>query len=108
MPDSSQLIKEPAVFTLEDDERAQVTTLVERLVTAFPAAGGIECLRAATLQSRQLPERLLEFLLGIRSREAAAAFVVSGFAVDDDSIGPTPPGWAGSPTLVQPAPRRPG
>jgi enduracididine beta-hydroxylase len=96
MPGSSRLMTEPAVFTLEDGELAKVTSLVERLVTA-PSAGGTEYLRTVTLQSRRLPERLLEFLLATRSREGAATFVVSGFAVDDNSIGPTPPGWGRQP-----------
>jgi enduracididine beta-hydroxylase len=96
MPDSSQLIEEPAVFTLEDDELAEVTSLVERLVAGFPAVAGIDYLRNATLLSHHLPERLLEFLLDIQSEEVAA-FVVSGFAVDDNSIGPTPSGWGRQP-----------
>jgi Fe(II)/alpha-ketoglutarate-dependent arginine beta-hydroxylase len=98
MPDSSEVIEEPEVFLLKDDELAEATSLVEQLVAAFPGGGETEYLRAATLQSHHLPERLLEFLLGIRSREDAAAFVVSGFVVDDSAIGPTPAGWGRQPS----------
>jgi enduracididine beta-hydroxylase len=97
MPDCSRLTEEPAVFVLRHPELAEVTGLIERLATTVPVGEEIACLRAAAVHSHHLPERLLEFLHGVRSREAAAAFVVSGFAVDDDSIGPTPSGWGRQP-----------
>jgi len=81
------------MFVLAKDEAAEVTELIKRLLAIFPSAEGIEFLRALALQSHDLPERLRAFLLGMRSQEVAAAFLISGFSVDDDSIGPTPHGW---------------
>ena len=97
MPDSAQLIGVPASFVLDENEAAEVTQLVERLLAIFPSAEGDDFLHAIALQSHRLPERLREFILGMRSKETAAAFTVSGFTVNDAAIGPTPYGWGQQP-----------
>jgi Fe(II)/alpha-ketoglutarate-dependent arginine beta-hydroxylase len=97
MPAGVRLVREPAVFVLGEDEKAQVTRLIERLLPAFPGRAGIGFLNTIALQSHNLPEKLRAFLLEMRFRESAAAFAVSGYAVDDGSIGPTPHGWGKQP-----------
>jgi enduracididine beta-hydroxylase len=81
------------VFILNNDEVTAANQLIGRLLQGFPAAAGSDFLHAVSLQSHRLPERLLAFLLDIRSKETAATFVVSGFPVDDTLIGPTPHRW---------------
>jgi enduracididine beta-hydroxylase len=93
MPNSTRLIQEPAVFALDDHEMADAAGLIARLLAAHPTAQGAGFLRAVTLHSHELPERLRSFLLAMRAQETVAGFVVSGFPVDDGAIGPTPHGW---------------
>lgn len=97
MPDSTQVVNEPAVFVLAEHETADVARLIQRLLAAFPVGGGSEFLRAAALHSHELPRRLRSFLLTMRCQETFATSVVSKFPIADDSIGPTPHGWGMQP-----------
>jgi Fe(II)/alpha-ketoglutarate-dependent arginine beta-hydroxylase len=88
---------EPSRFQLSPAELAVIDQLVARACETYPSAESDEFLRAAVLDGQELPRRLRDFLLEMRSAESAAACVVSGFAVDDAAVGPTPHDWAGQP-----------
>ncbi|MGH3158219.1 MAG: hypothetical protein ACRDNF_16815, partial [Streptosporangiaceae bacterium] len=105
MPGSARLTREhagqqasgPARFVLRPSEVIAAERLVMRLLTRFPVDEDDAFARAACLHSYDLPRRLRAFLLDMRAHESAPAFVVSGFGVDDDAIGPTPPRWGAQP-----------
>ncbi|CAL9674337.1 Enduracididine beta-hydroxylase (plasmid) [Streptomyces sp. enrichment culture] len=93
----SSLSSEVDQLGLSREEITEIDNLVDPLLVNFPDASGTEFMRAVALLSHALPERLRAFLLDMRTRESAAACVISGFDVDDKAIGPTPAGWTGQP-----------
>ncbi len=91
---------EPARFILTAAEADLVARKVSDTVAAHRTRTPDESerfFRAAALDAQELPRRLREFLLTLRTAEPAAACVVSGFRVDDREIGPTPVDWARQP-----------
>jgi Fe(II)/alpha-ketoglutarate-dependent arginine beta-hydroxylase len=80
---------------LMPDEAAVCHRLTEQVLAAGSSAGSADFLRDVACRGHELPRRLRRFLIDMRTRERAAAWVVSGFAVDDGAIGPTPEHWSG-------------
>jgi len=79
--------------------------LLSELAKGYPDIEDAELIRRAPLLARALPERLLGFLQEFRLAEPSALCVVSGLAVDQERLGPTPEHWResqhDSPTFAQ-------
>ncbi|MEY9944738.1 guanitoxin biosynthesis L-enduracididine beta-hydroxylase GntD [Kitasatospora sp. GAS1066B] len=83
-------------FTLSPEERDQARAAVAGLAAELEALAdksGTEFFRALPVAARRLPERLLRFLEAFRREEPAGGFVLSGWTVVDDELGPTPAHW---------------
>ncbi|MDH6131811.1 L-asparagine oxygenase [Kitasatospora sp. MAA4] len=86
-------------FTLSPEERDQARAAVAGLASeldeldARADRSGTGFFRALPVAARRLPERLLRFLEAFRREEPAGGFVLSGWTVVDDELGPTPAHW---------------
>ncbi|MFC0096759.1 guanitoxin biosynthesis L-enduracididine beta-hydroxylase GntD [Micromonospora marina] len=87
----------PGRLDLTPEEAAQVHDLVDTLRAAHGTADSSAFLRDVAVAGGQLPARLRRFLTELRTAEQHATCVISGFQVDDASIGPTPAGWSHQP-----------
>jgi Fe(II)/alpha-ketoglutarate-dependent arginine beta-hydroxylase len=70
--------------------------LLTGIAKAHDTIEDIELLRQAPLLARSLPAHLLEFLEEFRLGEPSALCVISGLAVDEAQLGPTPTHWRDS------------
>jgi L-asparagine oxygenase len=77
-------------LALDAAEQAAVEHVVQEALSAYSSADDQQFLRRVPVLTRRLPERLVGHLADFRLEEAAGACVVSGLAVDDASIGPSP------------------
>jgi L-asparagine oxygenase len=77
-------------LALDAAEQAAVEHVVQNALSAYSAADDQEFLRRVPVLTRRLPERLVGHLADFRLEEAAGGCVVSGLAVDDADIGPSP------------------
>lgn len=83
-------------FTLSPGERDQTRAAVSGLAPGLDALAersGTELIQELPVAARRLPERLLRFLDAFRREEPAGGFVLGGWTVDDDELGPTPAHW---------------
>lgn len=74
-------------------EDARLVAEVVAAAASYGAADSPAVLDAATTLAHDLPLALRRFLNDVRLSERFACCVVSGFAVDDGAIGPTPEHW---------------
>jgi Fe(II)/alpha-ketoglutarate-dependent arginine beta-hydroxylase len=85
------------VYELDDAERFRIDELVNEIRARYATASDPDLLfRAATLAAN-LPSGLVDFLRTFELCESSAGVVVTGFAVDDKAIGPTPAHWSSQP-----------
>lgn len=83
----------PVEYTLDDDERAELVAIAQKLIGDGDDATAAEFYDRSWPVAEQLPANLRHFLADFRRREPASACLVHGFPVDDAEIGPTPPHW---------------
>jgi Fe(II)/alpha-ketoglutarate-dependent arginine beta-hydroxylase len=81
-------------IVMTPEELAQTRALVGELAQRYASAEDEEFLNEADVLSHELPRRLRKELRNFRLFEPESAMlVVSGWAVDDEKIGPTPEHW---------------
>jgi len=78
---------------LSREDLDEVIPLVERIAREHPYVEDPLLLDAARLYAHELPISLKRFLERFRLEEPSAVAIVSGFPVDDEAIGMTPPHW---------------
>jgi L-asparagine oxygenase len=81
-------------YDLSAVEVAQLEALLTELVYTDHDPGNPSFHDHAWEFVARLPWGLRDFLHGFRQNEAAAAITISGFPVDDGSVGPTPGVWS--------------
>jgi L-asparagine oxygenase len=82
------------VYDLSQPEKGAVETLVQRLSGTYETGEALEFVRDARhLAFSGLPDGLLRFLEDFYHSEPAAGCLITGFAVDDNHVGPTPLHW---------------
>lgn len=81
-------------FILDGDEVASIKKLVDEIAAKFDSVEDPELLSHAPVWAQELPRRLRAALVEFRLTEPDCAhFVISGFPIDEDEIGPTPAHW---------------
>lgn len=81
-------------FILDGDEVASIKKLVDEIAAKFDSVEDPELLSHAPVWAQELPRRLRAALVEFRLMEPDCAhFVISGFPIDEDEIGPTPEHW---------------
>lgn len=81
-------------FVLTNEEVASLKTLIRNISEKYEAAEDPEYLLEASLWAQQMPWRLRAALNRFKLTEPdSACFILSGYPVDDDKIGPTPEHW---------------
>jgi Fe(II)/alpha-ketoglutarate-dependent arginine beta-hydroxylase len=81
-------------LTLDRSEVAAVKQLLSTLAATYDSAEHADFLLESTLLAHELPRRLRAALNSFRLTEPdSAMFVVSGYPVDEERIGPTPEHW---------------
>lgn len=83
-------------LSLSPDENAALVPVLSEIAKEYQTIEDEELNRHAPVHARRLPARLLEFLEDFRLREPSALCRVSGLAVDEAGLGPTPPHWRDS------------
>lgn len=83
-------------LTLTSDENEALFPMLTELAKSYETIEDLELIRQAPVLARGLPTRLLEFLEDYRLREPSALCVISGLAVDEEELGPTPTHWRDS------------
>lgn len=86
-------VEAPHVYELSAAELRCIEELIEELAAAGEDPGGEDFYRRPWELVPRLPEGLRCFLHEFRAQEPTAAAVIRGLPVDDEAIGPTPPGW---------------
>jgi Fe(II)/alpha-ketoglutarate-dependent arginine beta-hydroxylase len=81
-------------YTLSDREVREVENLANEVVSKWHSTSESMFFQDITLYAQELPRQLREFMLEMKYSERAAACIVSGLPVDDQSIGRTPAHWA--------------
>ncbi|HEX2641376.1 MAG TPA: guanitoxin biosynthesis L-enduracididine beta-hydroxylase GntD, partial [Thermoanaerobaculia bacterium] len=91
-------------IVLTDSEVEQIRALLDGLAGLFESVEDDDFLRQAAILAHELPRRLRVHLNDFRLLEPTSAIcLISGYPVDEERIGPTPPHWKNrvkpSPTL---------
>lgn len=85
-------------LVLSEPELAEIRGLIDEIVARHGSAEAADFLDEASVYAHQLPLRVRRFLNAYRTQEPTfGASVLSGYPVDDDRIGNTPPHWKGKP-----------
>jgi enduracididine beta-hydroxylase len=81
-------------FTINADELPSIRQLLAAAAARYDSAEDPDLLQDSTLLAHELPRRLRAALNSFRLTEPdSALFIVSGYPVDEDKIGPTPEHW---------------
>ncbi|MGW4393671.1 arginine beta-hydroxylase, Fe(II)/alpha-ketoglutarate-dependent [Amycolatopsis nivea] len=83
-------------LALSPEENAALGPVLAEIAKEHDTIEDAGLIRRAPLHARRLPVRLLEFLEDFRLREPSALCLVSGLAVDEEELGPTPAHWRDS------------
>lgn len=83
-------------LALTAEDNAVLAPMLAELAKAYDTIEDSELIRRAPVLARHLPETLLEFLADFRIGEPSALGMVSGLAVDEERLGPTPTHWRNS------------
>ncbi|WP_433389496.1 arginine beta-hydroxylase, Fe(II)/alpha-ketoglutarate-dependent [Micromonospora sp. KLBMP9576] len=83
-------------LALTPEDNAGIGPLLTDLAKEHASIEDPRLIRRAPVLARSLPPRLLEFLEEYRLGEPSALCRVSGLAVDEAALGPTPPHWRDS------------
>jgi Fe(II)/alpha-ketoglutarate-dependent arginine beta-hydroxylase len=92
-------------LTLTTADNETLVPMLAEIAASYDDIENLELIRCAPVLARELPAHLLEFLEEYRLTEPSALCLVSGLAVDEDVLGPTPEHWrdsqCGSPAFRQ-------
>jgi len=80
-------------ISLSAEEVSAVKGLLSEVRSQYASVEDGEFLRHSHLIAHELPRRLRAFLCDFKSSESSGACLVSGYPVDDRSLGRTPPHW---------------
>jgi Fe(II)/alpha-ketoglutarate-dependent arginine beta-hydroxylase len=83
-------------LTLTPEDNQELFPMLAELAKSYDTIEDPELIRLAPVLARALPTRLLEFLEDYRLREPSALCLISGVAVDEEELGPTPLHWRDS------------
>lgn len=83
---------------LDSEARARIDNIISELTSLGLPSTDPALLESAVVLAHELPRELRAHLVGLRLREPAGALLVSGFAVNDGRLGPTPPHWRDAPS----------
>jgi Fe(II)/alpha-ketoglutarate-dependent arginine beta-hydroxylase len=83
-------------LALTPEDNAVLLPMLTELAKAYDTIENLELIRRAPVLARSLPVQLLEFLEEFRIGEPSALCVISGLAVDEEWLGPTPTHWRDS------------
>jgi len=83
-------------LALTAEDNAVLSPMLTDLAKRYDTVEDSELARRAPVLARALPVHLLEFLEEFRIGEPAALCVISGLAVDEAQLGPTPTHWRDS------------
>lgn len=79
--------------TLQHEEVEAIRELLDELAARYDSTESAEFQDAAPLAAQELPLRLRRAFAEFKLREPASVMIVSGWPVDQEAIGPTPPHW---------------
>jgi hypothetical protein len=98
---SKQSLEPVARYELSSDDAARIRSLAERMTPENPGILTEGRLRRLALASHQLPRSVLAALVDFRlTGRPSGGFIISGLAISDDALGPTPLSMRGvAPTL---------
>lgn len=83
---------------LESAEKVAISELTDRLAARFDSVEHPAFGAAASLLAHELPARLRASLLEFKRREpTSGVFLLAGYDVDDERLGPTPRSWSSRP-----------
>ncbi|MER7455811.1 arginine beta-hydroxylase, Fe(II)/alpha-ketoglutarate-dependent [Micromonospora sp. NPDC126480] len=92
-------------LALTSADNAAVAPMLADVTRQYDTIENEDLIRRAPVLARELPAHLLEFLEEFRLGEPSALCVVSGLAVNEEDLGPTPTHWRdsqhGSPAFRQ-------
>jgi Fe(II)/alpha-ketoglutarate-dependent arginine beta-hydroxylase len=83
-------------LTLTPEDNALLSPMLADLAKEYDTIENAELQLRAPVLARSLPTHLLEFLEEYRFGEPSALCMVSGLAVDEERLGPTPTHWRDS------------
>jgi Fe(II)/alpha-ketoglutarate-dependent arginine beta-hydroxylase len=83
-------------LTLTPEDNTLFAPLLTELAKAYETIEDPDLIRQAPVLARSLPVQVLEFLEEFRIGEPSALCLLSGLAVDEEELGPTPPHWRDS------------
>lgn len=83
-------------LTLTPEDNALLSPMLADLAKEYDTIENVELASRAPVLARSLPAHLLEFLEEYRFGEPSALCMVSGLAVDEERLGPTPTHWRDS------------
>ena len=85
-------------YDLAAADRRGIEQVISNLAGLGLPADEPALLEAAVVAAHELPRPLREQLVALRLRELTSTLLVSGFAVDDNELGPTPGHWRDVPS----------
>ncbi len=96
----------PVQYNLGSDDRADISNIIKEICKRHSTVEDPEFLSCVNVYAHELPRAIREFLNEFRLKDEDSDYaVVSGFPIDNKSIGPTPSHWdnrsAVSPTLKE-------
>lgn len=80
-------------LSLQEDDRAAIEELTGELAQRFDTVESPDFQRECRTYAQELPRAVRSALNEYHRAERSGMFVLSGLAVDDDGLGPTPPHW---------------
>ncbi len=83
-------------LALTPEDNAVLFPMLTQLAKAYDTIENPELIRRAPVLAASLPADLLEFLEEFRIGEPSALCMISGLAVDEERLGPTPTRWRDS------------
>jgi Fe(II)/alpha-ketoglutarate-dependent arginine beta-hydroxylase len=83
-------------FSLTPEDNAVLFPMLTEIAKAYDTIEDVELIGRAPVFARSLPTQLLEFLENFRVGEPSALCMVSGLAVEEAQLGPTPAHWRDS------------
>lgn len=84
-------------ISLTDEECASIRSLLNVLTSKFSSVEDEQFLDEACVYAHELPRRLRSFLNSFKHSERPGICVISGYSINDESLGNTPSHWKAKP-----------
>jgi|SRR5215213_738634 len=84
-------------ISLSDEECAAIHSLLKVLTAKYGSVEEEQFLTEAFVYAHELPRRIRSFLNDFKQSERPGICLISGYCVDDQSLGNTPSHWKGKP-----------